>query len=114
MPKKTLKYKQAKKYTKKMETQFNKCEKKKCATQTKRKLKMQKLFKKLEKKQCAALKSADDFNNCSNKIYTETGYEKVVQDLLECGSKHCSREKKEKAQAYEEEFAYLATPSFIK
>ena len=79
---------------------FNACENKKCAALTKRKRPAERKFKKLEKAHCMPLSDNDDFFNCSNKFYTETGYEKIANDLAKCADQHCKKEKKERADAY--------------
>ena len=90
----------SKRETKKSEKLYNACEKKRCAAQTKRNNTLKKKYKKREKARCAALTDNEDFFNCSNKYYAETGYDKSFKELSECGSKYCAKEKKARAQAY--------------
>lgn len=103
MPKKAQEQQQAKQQqqeTKKREKLYNACEKKHCAAQTRRNNKLKKKFKKLEKAMCAAMDDNEDFFNCSNKYYAETGHDKSFEALSECGTEYCQKEKKARAQAY--------------
>jgi hypothetical protein len=86
--------------TKKTEKLYNACEKKHCAVQTKRNQKLKKKFKKLENANCASLTDNEDFFNCSNKYYAETGHDQSFKELSECGAKYCAKERKKRAQAY--------------
>jgi hypothetical protein len=90
----------SKQATKKKEKLYNACEKKRCAAQTKRNNILKKKYKKREKAMCASLTDNGDFYNCSKKYYAETGYDKSFEELSECGSKYCAKEKKARAQAY--------------
>lgn len=81
---------------------FNVCVKKKCAALTKRKIKGHQKYKKLEKTKCASLVDNEDFYDCTNKIYKESGYAKLFSDWLACSNKKCAKEKKARAEAYDE------------
>ena len=81
---------------------FNVCAKKKCAALTKRKIKGQQKYKKLEKAKCSSLVDNEDFYNCTNKIYKESGYAKLFSDWLACSNKKCAKEKKARTEAYDE------------
>ena len=109
-----MSYKKAKRQTTKMEKLFNACEKKNCPALTKRNKTLKTKFQKIEKEKCSSLVSDDDFFNCSNKIYTDSGYEKSFKDLTVCNDKYCKKEKEDRANAYIEEFDYFPTPSFMK
>ena len=92
--------KQQQQHTKKTEKLYNACEKKHCAALTQRNDKLKKKFKKLEKAKCEPLTDNEDFFNCSNKYYEETGHDQSFKALSECGTKYCQKEKKARAQAY--------------
>ena len=94
------KQQQAKQHTKKTEKLYNTCEKKQCAALTQRNDKLKKKFKKLENAICAPMTDNEDFFNCSNKYYQETGHDQSFKELSECGTKYCQKEKKARAQAY--------------
>ena len=94
-----------------MEKLFNACEKKNCAALSKRNKTLKKRFQTMEKEKCA---SNEDFFNCSNKIYTESGHEKSFKELTDCNDTYCKKEKRDRANAYTAEFDYLPTPGFLK
>ena len=97
--KKTMKRKKRINQTERL---FNVCAKKKCAALTKRKIKGQQKYKKLEKKKCASLVDNQEFYDCTNKIYKESGYAKLFSDWLACSNKKCAKEKKPRTEAYDE------------
>ncbi len=94
-----------------MEKLFNACEKKNCASVSKRNKTLKKKYQKMEKEKCS---SNEDFYNCSTKIYTNSGHEKSFKELTDCNDTYCKKEKEERANAYTAEFDYLPTPSFMK
>ena len=89
---------------KRTERLFNVCAKKKCVALTKRKLKGQRKYKKLEKENCASFVDNEDFYDCTNKIYKESGYDKIFSHWTACTSKKCSKEKKAISELYNEKY----------
>lgn len=88
---------------KQLEKKTRACEMRKCKAITKRKLKGQRSFKKLEKEKCDKLTNENEeleFFNCSNKIYEESGYDKLFAEWTKCSNAKCLSERKELAKAY--------------
>jgi hypothetical protein len=105
MPK-TTKLKKLQKNTKNMGKKLDKCVKNKCLTITKKKDKVKKVYDELLKKKCSKIKDDMKYYDCSTKVYSDTGYDKLMEEVDNCKKEKCLKEHEANVKAMNEEFDY--------
>ena len=105
MPK-TTKLKKLQKNTKKMGKKLDKCLKNKCLAITKKKDKGEKAYNKLLKKSCSKIKDDMKYYDCSSKVNSDSGYDKLMEEVHNCKKEKCLKEHQSNVKAMNEEFDY--------
>jgi len=105
MPK-TSKLKKLQKNSKKMSKKLDKCLKNKCLTIIKKKDKGKKVYDELLKKKCSKIKDDMKYYDCSTKVYSDSGYDKLMEEVHNCKKEKCLKEHEANVKAMNEEFDY--------
>jgi hypothetical protein len=89
-----------------MGKKLDKCLKNKCLTITKKKDKGEKAYNKLLKKSCSKIKDGMKYYDCSSKVFSDSGYDKLMEEVNNCKKEKCLREHQDNVKAMNEEFDY--------